>query len=61
MKVEYDKEAKAIYVTLMDIPNGGVAHTEELVPDTVMIDRTPSGDICGIEILGVDSVELLER
>lgn len=57
MKVEYDKEAEAIYVKLMDIPNGGVDHTEELVPDTIMVDRTKLGAICGIEILGVDKIE----
>ncbi|KKK61060.1 hypothetical protein LCGC14_3018130 [marine sediment metagenome] len=60
MKVEYDKGAKAIYVELMGIPDGGVDRTEELVPDTVMIDRTSSGEVCGIEILGVDSIEVLE-
>ncbi len=56
MKVKYDKEVKAIYIELMDIPDGGVAHTEELVADTVFIDRNKAGDICGIEVLGVEEV-----
>ncbi len=59
MKVEYDRDAQALYVELMDIPDGGVAHTEELIANTIMVDRTLSGDICGIEILGVESIETL--
>ncbi len=63
MIIEYDKEAKAIYVKLADIPSrfGVVDHTEELVAETVFIDRTKIGEIYGIEILGVDSIEYLGK
>ena len=59
MKVTYDKKAGAIYIALTDIPNGGVAFTEELVADTVMVDRASDGSVCGVEILMVESIEEL--
>jgi len=55
MKVEYDKEAKAMYISLVDIPDGGVDHTE--VADFVFIDKNEFGQIVGIEVLGVDAIE----
>jgi len=58
MKVEYDKEAKAMYIPLVDIPDGGVDHTEELVSDFVFIDKNEFGQIIGIEVLGVDAIEV---
>lgn len=57
IEIEYDRGAKAIYIKLRNIPDGGVDHTEELVPDTVMIDKTKSGEIVGIEVVGIENLE----
>ena len=53
MKVEYDSRAKALYV---DILGDGYehSHSEELVADKVVIDRTKDGRISGIEFLGIE-------
>jgi len=47
MKITYDKEADAIYITLK---GHGVDHTERIGPD-IAIDYGPDGEIHGIEIL----------
>ena len=56
MIIKYDKEAKALYIYLADIPDGGVDHTEELILDTVMLDKDAQGVIVGIEVLGVEDI-----
>ncbi len=58
MKVEYDKEARAIYIKVSDVPSsfGVVDHTEELT-DTVLVDYLPSGEVYGIDVLGVDEIK----
>lgn len=56
MKVECDKEAKALYIALADIPDGGVDHTEELVSNYVFIDKNEFGQIVGIEVLGIEEI-----
>lgn len=55
MKVTYDRKAKAMYFELMERGPDGI--TEELVPDEVIIDKTISGQIAGVEILGVEGIE----
>ena len=57
MRITWDKQAHALYIELLDLPRGRDGSTEELVPDTVMIDKTALQQISGIEILGVDSIE----
>lgn len=47
MKISYDPEADAIYITLK---GHGVDHTVRLGPD-IAIDYGPDGEIHGIEIL----------
>ena len=49
MKVAYDKEADAVYITLK---GHGVDHTERIGPD-IAIDYGPDGEIHGIELLSV--------
>ncbi len=55
MKVTYDQEARAMYLSFCKRGISGT--TEELIPDQVIIDKTVRGKIAGIEILGVDSIE----
>lgn len=59
MEVQYDKEAQALYIRVSDVPSsfGVVDHTEELVADTVMIDYLLSGEVYGIEVLGIEEVK----
>ena len=59
MKIRYDPVAHAVYISLVDIPDGGVAHTEDLVPDVLMVDRTEDGEVCGLEFLDIDSVKFI--
>ena len=49
MKIEYDQEANALYVTLREAE---VAETNE-VTDNVTIDLDADGRAIGIEVLGV--------
>ena len=49
MKLAYDKEADAVYITLK---GHGVDHTERIGPD-IAIDYGPDGEIHGIELLSV--------
>ncbi len=49
MKIEYDQEANALYVTLREAQ---VASTNE-VTDNIVIDMDADGSPIGIEILGV--------
>ena len=59
MKVRYDKDARAIYIKISDVPSsfGVVDHTEELVADTVLVDYLPSGEVYGLDIMGIDCIE----
>jgi len=47
MKLRYDKQADAVYITLK---GQGVDHTVRIGPD-IAIDYGPDGEIHGIEIL----------
>lgn len=47
MKISYDREVDALYITLK---GHGVAKTERFGPD-IAIDFGPDGDIHGIEVL----------
>ncbi len=55
MRVTYDLEAKAMYFKFTKRGQGG--KTEELIPNVVILDKTISGQIAGIEILGVESIK----
>ena len=57
MKAEYDKTAKGLYIYLTDIPDGGVAISEELMPSGVVLDKNKQGEVVGIDILGVETIE----
>jgi len=59
VKVTYDREAQALYIYIAE----GLEHgtTEELIPDTVMLDRSKLGVITGIEVLCVDKLEDITR
>lgn len=58
MKIEYDKEAQAVYIYLTDKEScfGIVDHTQELI-DGVLVDWTKDGTLYGIDIQGVDKLE----
>ena len=49
MKIEYDSEANALYITLREAP---VAETDE-VTERLIVDYDAAGQPIGIEILGV--------
>jgi len=53
--IEYDKNAKAIYIKIIESSPENHSHTEELIPDMVMIDKDKDGNITGIEVLGIES------
>lgn len=59
MKVTYDRKAQALYIKVSDVPSsfGVVARTEELVADTVLVDYLPSGEVYGIDIVGIGGIE----
>ena len=62
MKVEYDKEAGALYIQVLPSDPSNHSHTEELIADVVIIDRNKAGQITGIEVLGIDEfVPLVDR
>lgn len=50
MKVEYDKEAQALYIRVSD---GVIDYTEE-INDDILFDRTVEGKLVGIDILNVE-------
>jgi uncharacterized protein YuzE len=62
MRLEYDKEANALYIYLRgNIPEGGAARTVELVPG-VYLDADRAGRILGVEFLDfADFRSFLER
>ncbi len=57
MIIKYDERAKAIYIKVNDIIRGRDGSCEELIEDTIIIDRNKDGIITGIEILFIDGVE----
>lgn len=50
--VTYDKSIDAAYLSLVEIPLGGVDHTVEVEPGTIMLDFDRDDRLLGIEILG---------
>lgn len=56
MRVTYDAEAQAIYIKFFDGDHG---KCEELI-DGITLDKTPLGQIYGMEILGIDRIEFIE-
>lgn len=50
LRIAFDDEARALYVTLTD---GTVASTMETTPDKVFVDLDSDGEIVGIEVLEV--------
>src|SRR5215213_5509874 len=62
MRLEYDKEANALYIYLRGkIPEGGVARTVELEPG-VYLDADGAGRILGVEFLELGNFRVfLER
>ena len=61
MKIKYDKEAKAMYIYLTDIPSpfGIVDHTQE-VTENLSVDFMADGTPYGIAILDVETEPLIE-
>ena len=59
MKIEYDSEAKAVYIKLTDTPSsfGIIDHSQELT-DNVLVDWMKDGTLYGIDIMGVDKIEI---
>ena len=56
--IEYDKEARAIYIRLLESNPSNHSHCEELVEDVVIIDRNKDGTIAGVEVLDVEAFEI---
>jgi len=46
----FDVSTDARYFTLLDEP---IAHQEQLIGDSVILDLSEAGDIVGIEVIGV--------
>ena len=59
MKIEYDKEAKVVYIYLTDIKSrfGIVDHSQEITED-ILIDWMEDESVWGIQIMGVDKIEI---
>ena len=57
MIVKYDPTARAISVRLVESNPQNHSHCEELVGDTVIIDRDKDGTITAVEVLGIDGIE----
>jgi len=55
MRVEYDKEAKAIYIYTEN--TNKIFNTEELIKYSVMLDKDAFNNIVGIGILNVQKIE----
>ncbi len=57
MKVEYDRDADAIYLQILSEP---VVESEEVAPD-IIIDFTSDNKVAGIEILNASKrIEIME-
>jgi uncharacterized protein YuzE len=57
MKVEYDRDADAIYIQILSEP---VVESEEVAPD-IIIDFTSDNKVAGIEILNASKrIEIME-
>ena len=50
MKITYDKNADALYISINE--NDKVSETQEVRPD-LFIDKNSQGSLLGIEILGI--------
>jgi len=59
MKITYDKKAEAVYIYISPIEKGSVDHTVEIT-DNLLIDYQDANNTIplGIEILGVETLEL---
>jgi uncharacterized protein YuzE len=49
MRMSYDPDADAFYLSLTEIPHGAVHSSEEVAPATVL-DYDEDGDLLGIEV-----------
>jgi uncharacterized protein YuzE len=49
MRMSYDPDADAFYLSLMEIPEGAVRRSEEIAPATV-VDYDQDGNLLGIEV-----------
>ena len=49
MKMSYDPDADAFYLSLMEIPKGAVHRSEEVAPATVL-DYDEDSNLLGIEV-----------
>jgi uncharacterized protein YuzE len=49
MRMTYDPDAEAFYLSLVEIPRGAVHRSEEVAPATVL-DYDEDGNILGIEV-----------
>ncbi|WP_158088732.1 DUF2283 domain-containing protein [Thermoactinospora rubra] len=57
MRIDYDLDADALYVTLLDEP---VAATRE-IEDLTFVDETEDGRLIGIEVIGLSRSWGLEK
>ena len=58
MDVKFDTEARAMYIKISE---GAISKTEELTPDTIMIDKNSVGQIIGVEIIGIDKFKYIGK
>ncbi len=49
MRMSYDPDADAFYLSLMEVPDGAVHRSEEVAPATVL-DYDQDGNLLGIEV-----------
>ena len=49
MRMSYDSDAGAFYLSLIEIPHGAVQRSEEVAPATVL-DYDQDGNLLGIEV-----------
>ena len=59
MRITYDRKAEAIYIYVSEQQKHGIPG--ELIPDCVMLDKAPYGQIYSMEVFCVDSIEELLR
>jgi uncharacterized protein YuzE len=57
MRIDYDLDADALYVTLLDEP---VAKTQD-IEDLTFVDVTEDGRLAGIEVVGLTRAWALEK
>jgi uncharacterized protein YuzE len=49
MRMSYDPDADAFYLSLIEIPAGGIHRSEEIAPATVL-DFDEEGNLVGVEV-----------